>query len=124
MIRPQILTTKDGKTLSLSGAIGFQIADLRQLFQSLHDAMDTIESQIASTISEYVATNDLANCEPSGIEQYVADSVDLNQYGLSDQEFRITNYAVVKTYRFISGDIPAWSQGQSLNTCSDDMPVI
>lgn len=123
VVRPQVLTTRDGKTLSLSGAIGFRIADLGKLFNTLHDAMDTIESQIASSISEYVATHPLVECEPAKIELHVSKTVNLENYGLDGQEFRLTNFAVVKTYRFISGDLPAWSQGNSLNTMQDDRSV-
>ncbi len=123
VVRPQVLTTGDGRTLSLSGAIGFRIADLSQLFNTLHDAMDTIESQIASSIAEYVATHSLIECEPARIEAHVSDTVKLADYGLEGQEFRLTNYAVVKTYRFISGELPAWSQGNSLNTSHDDRPM-
>ena len=123
VIRPQVLTTLDGKTLSLSGAIGFQIDDLRKLFDSLHDAMDTVESQIGSAIAEYVSTHQLSECEPEKIERHVSIAVKLSNYGLSGQEYRITNYAVVRTYRFISGDLPAWSQGNALNTTQDYRPA-
>lgn len=123
VIRPQVLTTLDRKTLSMSGAIGFRITDLHMLFNTLHDALDTIESQIASTIAGYVATHPLSECDPKNIEVHVSEKISLSRFGLDGQEFRLTNYAVVRTFRFISGDLPSWSNGNALNTSQDDAHV-
>lgn len=120
VVRPQVLTTKDGKTLTLSGAVGFRIGDLEKLFNSLHDAMDTIEAKIGSCIAEYVSSHSVVECEPLKIESHVAEMIDLSKYGLEDQEFGLTSFAIVRTHRLITGDLPAWSQGDALNTSGDD----
>lgn len=120
VIRPQVLTTTDEKTITISGAVGFRIENLRMLFDTLHDAIDTIEAEIAMSIADYVSDHSLEECRPRHIKKHVYETIDIKDYGLADQEFSLTNYAVVRTFRFIGGDIPSWSNGNALNTTESD----
>lgn len=116
VIRPQTLTTRDGRAISLSGAVGYTITDLKKLYNTLHDADDTIEAEVNSHIAEYVVTHDFAECRPALVQEHVRSKVDLAQYGLSGQEFFLTNFAAVRTLRIITGDLPVWARGSGLNT--------
>lgn len=116
IVAPQTLTTRDGFTITVGSAIGYNVADLKQLYNSLHDADDTIDSEVASLVSSYVASNDAAFCTPEKIEEFVRDKLKLSEYGLGSQEFYVTNYAKAKTMRFITGEIRGWRHGQGLNT--------
>lgn len=120
IIRPQTLTTLDGKTIVLSGALGYAIEDLKKLYDSLDDAQDTNESEVASRLAEYVAVNKLPDCTPQQLENHVRDAMELTAYGLSGQQFFITSYAIVRTYRLITGEFPAWNHGGVLNTSRID----
>lgn len=120
MIRPQTLTTKDGHTITLSGALGYNILDIEKLFHTLHHPEDTVEAEVASLVAEYIVQNNLSVCSPDAIEEYVRNSMDLHQYGLGSQEFFLSSFTRVKTYRFITGEIPTWSRGQHLDTSSSE----
>ena len=113
IIRPQTLT-RDGQTITLSGALGYSIADMRQLFDTLDDAEDTIEAEVSSKIAKAVATVD--ECTQKSIEEFVRRSMDLKRYGLEGQEFSLTSFAVVPTFRVITGELPSGNWGSALDT--------
>lgn len=52
-------------------------------------------------VAEYVATNDLSNCTPKEIEESINKKLNIDDYGVSYEYFKIIGYAVVKTYRLI-----------------------
>jgi regulator of protease activity HflC (stomatin/prohibitin superfamily) len=111
VIPPQILTSKDGKAISVGGAVGYAIADLQKLYNTLHNPDDTIQSAVAACVAEYVANHPAVECIPSDIETAVSQNLRLEEYGLTTGEFYITNFAVVRTLRVITGEIRGWSTG-------------
>ena len=119
-IHPQTLTTRDGKTISLTACLGYAIRDVQKLFDTLDQPESTIESEVASMVSDFIATRTLEECTPENLQSHVREKLTLEQYGLSGEEFFLTNFAVVKTFRFITGDLPAWSQGGILDTNAHD----
>lgn len=120
MIRPQTLTTKDGHTITLSGALGYNILDIEKLFETLHHPEDTLEAEVTSLVAEYIVQNDLAQCSPDVIEAYVRGKMNLEKYGLGEQQFFLSSFTRVRTYRLITGDIPSWSRGSDLDTSSSE----
>ena len=116
IIRPQTITTNDGKVLTLSGVLGFSIVDLLKLYDTLEHAQDTVDAEVASSISTYCSGVTLEECRPRQIEEYVRGDVHLEKYGLAGQEFFVTSFAVVRTYRLITGDLPAYNYGRFLDT--------
>ena len=119
----QTLTTKDMKTITLSGMLGYEIRNLETLYRTLHDPHDTIVGQVCGLIADFVADNNLANCKPLDIEIYVASNLHLEKYGLQSSTFNILNYCVVKTYRIIDQGFRDWGSGQHLNTTEESIPV-
>lgn len=120
-IPPQALTTRDRHSITVGGAVGYVIDDLRRLYDTLHDADGTIDASVSAMISEYVATHDLTECTPLSIEECVRGQLDLSQYGLGSQEFYVTNFVACRTYRLINGEIRSWSYGSKLNTENADV---
>ena len=120
IIPAQTVTTKDGKAITIGAAVGYSITDLLQLYESIHDAADTIECEVSAVASEYFATHTFAECTPTAVAQHMRSTLDLSRYGLGDTEFHITNFAAVRTLRVITGDIRSWSQGAMLNTSESD----
>lgn len=116
VIRHQTITTKDGKAVTLSGALGFSITNLETLFNSLESPLDTIEALVSARVAEYIGSHALTECGSSMIERHVLGSVDLSLYGLGGQEFYINSFAVVRTYRFITGELPNWDRGPCIQT--------
>ena len=120
VISIQTITTLDNKTVTLSGSLGYAITDLLRLYQTLHDAEDTLEAEVQGLISDFVVRRNLAECTPDLIQLYVVRSLHLDRYGLGDVEFHIVQFAVVKTFRLIQGDIRTYKHGSSLDTSGDD----
>jgi regulator of protease activity HflC (stomatin/prohibitin superfamily) len=97
----QTLTTADGKTLTIGAALGYSVADVRRLYETLHNAEDTLGNIVQSAIAEFVATNGSTLCTPDRISDGVMARMDGAQWGLADFRVRITDFALVRTFRLI-----------------------
>jgi len=118
IIDSQTITTTDNKTITICGSLRYRIVDILKLYMTLHQPTDTICQEVGSMLSKYILQHDLATCKPEKIYKYIDDNVDLTRYGLGDVEFFITDFAVVKTYRLINGDLnryPSNSGGLETN---------
>lgn len=120
VISIQTLTTLDHKTVTLAGSLGYIITDLLRLYQTLHDAEDTLAVEVQGLIADFVARRNLAECAPGMIQYYVLQNLNLGRYGLGNVEFHIVQFAVVKTFRLIKDDIRDYKHGTSLDTGDDD----
>jgi hypothetical protein len=115
----QTLTTRDGKTMTVLGSLGYSIVDVLKLHLTLHDAESTIKQMVQGLVSEYVATHDLLDCTPAQVTAAVRAQLQLAKFGLGDVEFFLTGYVSnIRTYRLIS-DTMQWayeySSGLSTN---------
>jgi regulator of protease activity HflC (stomatin/prohibitin superfamily) len=113
----QTLTTLDGHTITLSGTLRYRIENLHKLYETLHDAEGTLSHIAQGAVADYIVTHPLEDCEPHTVVEAVSVVVkaELGNFGLNDIDVRITDYARVRTYRFIAQDV--WrSVGQTLNT--------
>lgn len=120
-IPTQTLTTLDGKTITVSGQVGYSISNIEMLYNTLHHPEDAIQSEIQLLVTKFIVTHTLAECTPSGIESFVEEKLDLAKYGLSNVEYYLTDYAVVKTYRIIQGFPKDYTYGgDNLNTDKED----
>lgn len=119
-IPTQTVTTRDGRTVTVSGTMGYAIADIGKLYNTLHHAEDTITSEGQGLISRFIARSDFADCLPAAIEVHVTEHLDLKRYGLAGMEFFVTDFAAVRTYRLIQGEPKDWSHGDSLTTNLED----
>lgn len=118
-LQPQTITTIDGKTITLCGTLRYKIEDVLKLHMTLHQPEDTIRQEVEAIITQYIIVNKLIDCTAYNISQYVADNVDLTRYGLADIEFFITDFAFVRTYRLIGGDMQRYLQnGRQIETNS------
>ena len=105
----QTITTLDGRTITLSGALQYRVADITPLFMKLHMAESTIAQESQAVLTDYIAWNEFSHCSPKDVMSHVQESVDLERYGLADVRFILKDFAVVKTYRFITGDLDTWT---------------
>lgn len=97
----QTLTTKDLNTISINGAIGYQINNIYTLYQTLYHPETTLINITMSEVAAYVFSKNLQDITPKEIENVVIKNLSSNDYGLKFQYYRITTFAVVKTYRLI-----------------------
>ena len=110
----QTLTTKDLKTITINGAIGYQIKNVVTLYQTLYHPETTLINITMSEVAEYVFTKNLNEITPQEIEKYVLEKLSSKDYGLNFEYYRITTFAVVRTFRFIQDQ--SWvSEGLSMN---------
>ena len=111
----QTLTTKDLKTITINGAIGYQISDIVQLYQTLYHPETTLINMTMSEVADYIFTKNLNEITPKEIEKAVINRLTSKNYGLKFEYYRITTFAVVRTFRFIQDQ--SWvSEGLSMNT--------
>ena len=122
LIPTQTITTKDKKTITIGGAIGFEILDLLKLYQTLQDPEDTIIYEAMGHTAQFITSHDLDDCEPKDIQMEVAMKMNLATYGLGKEQFFLTDFAVVRTYRIMQGGGRDWKHGDELNTSRADGP--
>lgn len=115
LIRPQTLTTSDGKVVTCAGAVGYSIGDLVKLYDTLESPNDTLENEVAAIVSRFIGGRPLKDATSPALEEFVRANLDLAKYGLTGQEFYTTSFAASKTYRFITGDLGTWQRDEQLN---------
>jgi regulator of protease activity HflC (stomatin/prohibitin superfamily) len=97
----QTVTTKDGHALTFSGVIRYAIADIRQLYDTLHHADDTIIDLASGAAADYVSQRLRADVTPEGLVEHVNGHLDLEGFGLGEGHFQIADFAFVRTYRLL-----------------------
>ncbi len=115
----QTITTLDHKTVTTSGALSYRVQDIEPLYMALHMAEDTISRQTQGIISKYIAWHEYCECSPEQVMIHVNATLDLEKYGLADVQYLLKDYAVVRTYRFITGNMETWTD-QSLQVNQQD----
>lgn len=101
----QTISTKDGKAITLAGSFGYRVVDVLKLYNSLHQAEATISLGVAGLITDFIIHRDVAEVVPADLTAHVLSRLNLRPYGLADEEFFLTDFAVVRTYRFMSGNV-------------------
>lgn len=100
--QPQTVTTRDGHALTFSGVIQYTVTDLLTLYQTLYQPDDTIVDIASALASQYVSERERDAVSPVGLGAFVSANMHLDDYGLSSSEFRIVDFAFVRTYRLLS----------------------
>jgi regulator of protease activity HflC (stomatin/prohibitin superfamily) len=110
----QTLTSKDLKTVTLSGSIGYSITNIETLYKTLYHPETTISNMAMSEMSNFIFNNDLKNIDPARIEKAVLSKLNAEDYGLKFEYFQITSFAVVRTLRLIQDQ--SWiSEGMDMD---------
>jgi len=110
----QTLTSKDIKTITISGAVGYSIIDIEKLYKTLYHPETTISNIAMSEVADFIFKNNLDSINPNTIEKAVIEKLNKDDFGLRFEYFRITNFAVVRTFRLIQDQ--SWvSEGLIMN---------
>lgn len=118
----QTLTTLDGKTLTCAGSVGYAIGDMVRLYQTLHDAEDTLRQRTMGAIANYVYTHLAAECTPAAVQADAGSKINLSQYGLTEATVQLTAFCFVRTHRLIMDSM--WGSASNLNTIThEDSPA-
>lgn len=116
----QTITTRDGRTVTVSGTIGYEIHDVGRLYDTLHHAQEALQSEAQGIVARFIAARDYEDCQPDAIEEHVPKAMDLGRYGMGGLELFVTDYAAPLTVRLIQGAPKDWVDGDSLNTTHED----
>lgn len=116
----QTMTTMDGKTMTIHGSIGYKILDVMKLHMTLHDAERSVQQEIMGHITHHIVNNNVVNCRPADIIDYVKKHANLEQYGLGDMDFFLTGMVSnVPTFRLIQDSIAGSNMYHSSLTTND-----
>lgn len=113
---PISVTTSDGQTLTLSGALGYVIRDLDRLYDRLQHAEDGIHAITTGAVTEFVANHTLSECSPLQIVEGARRLLHLRRFGLSVAQLTLTSYAKVRVIRLITDADSSSKWGNSLDT--------
>jgi len=119
MMGVQTLSTKDGKTVTLAASVGYKISDVGKLYDTLHHAEETIRQLAMSEIARFIQCRPIEECSPGEIENAVSKTLCLDQYGITSDGIRLTDFAVVRTYRLINDQ--RYGIGDVLDTTKRDI---
>lgn len=97
----QNLTTKDLKTVTLNGSIGYSISNIATLYDTMYEPESTITGIAMGAIADYIYTHDSIDINAQDIEKTVLETLDLKKYGLEVSYYKLINFAIVRTYRLI-----------------------
>lgn len=103
-IPPQTLTTRDGAAVTLAGQIGYSIADLDKLYDTLQQGESAVQSIAAGAVARHIVRLDRSECTLDKIE--AGCTLDLSRYGLTAGALQLTTFAFVKTLRIINDSHP------------------
>jgi len=98
----QTITTKDGHAVTIGGNILFEIVDVLRLYETLHHAQEALVDMVASAISRTVCGLNRDDCTPEAVEEGAATKFDMSKYGINQTSVHVTDFAFVRTYRFIT----------------------
>lgn len=98
---PHTISTKDGKILTLSMAVGFSITDpLAAMMRMNHPEISV--ASLASSISTKIVAGSLStDLECAAIEEHVLAGL-VNEPGYEFEFVRVTDFAFARTFRLLS----------------------
>lgn len=109
----QTLTSKDNKTITLNSSMGYSIEDIEKLYQTLYKPEMTLQNIAMGAIADVLNATDSTEITPELLEKAVFSKLKADDYGLKYEYFKITNFAIVQTYRLIQDQ--SWvSEGFSM----------
>ncbi|WP_099766406.1 SPFH domain-containing protein [Chryseobacterium sp. 52] len=110
----QTLTSKDLKTITIEGSVGYIISDIEKLYETLYRPESTIANIVKSEMAEYIFNNETNDIVPEKLEKVVLEKLNMENYGLIFEYFKVSNFALVKTFRLIQDQ--SWtSEGVYMN---------
>lgn len=99
----QTLTTSDNHTVVCSFAVGYALADIFKLYNTLFSANETIVTTVASFVSDKVANTARADLSAVHISQQLTEqlSTEFDKYGLKNVTIRLQDFAFIRAFRII-----------------------
>lgn len=106
----QSITTKDSRTLAVSGAVEYSIYDPKKALLQVQNFDASLQNLSMGIIANYVKQRSYQDCiKIDGLEQEVIDRIKdrAGDWGLKVTKFWITDLAEHRVYRLMTQDSPA-----------------
>ena len=99
----QTLSTRDGAVVMVGAAVGYAVADIQRLYDTLHHAEDTLSQLAGSAIARHVFRSNRALLTPEALQADVSAEVsaDFERFGLSQVDVRITDFTFTRALRLV-----------------------
>lgn len=101
MMSMQTLTSKDKATITMNGSIGYSIDNIEKLYNTLYHPEITISNMVMSEAAQYIYNHNAAEITPDLISEAVMKQIDMLDYGIRFEYYKVTNFAAIRAYRFI-----------------------
>lgn len=110
----QTCTTKDGKTITIKSALGYSIKDVEKLYNTLYHPETSLQNIAMSEVSSLVFSTLTDEIIPQKIEEQTLKALQKTDYGIEFEYFKLTSFAVVRTYRLIQDNTYSY-EGLEMN---------
>jgi len=112
----QSVTTKAGECITLSGTVGWRLADVKIAYEQLHNPDDWILNTALAAIAETVYQS-TGECSPESVGAEAMRRLQTKDFGrtrgIEIWNISITDLSKVRTYRLITGEGDIrWSPGR------------
>lgn len=110
----QTCTTKDLKTITVKASVGYSIIDVELLYNTLCHPETSILNIAMSEAAAMIFEMNTSDIRPADIEMRALAALTEKEYGIKFEYFKITNFAIVRTYRLIQDHTYSW-EGLNMN---------
>lgn len=110
----QTLTTKDKQTITISGSIGYKITDIEKLYDTIYQPEMTVSNMAMGNIADYISSKDLPYVDQNELQEHALLALNKTDFGIEFTYYKITTFAVVRTYRIIK-DNEWFHEGLQMN---------
>lgn len=106
-LRGQSVFSKDGRNMTVSGAIRYRITDARKALLTINDVDKSLAVLALGIILEYVGERDTADCtNPMGLADEILKGIreQAAGWGVKVMEVKITDWGTAQNLRVIMND--------------------
>jgi regulator of protease activity HflC (stomatin/prohibitin superfamily) len=96
----QTVMTRDAKPVSVSVAVQFSVRDVQQMFENVFNPEATVLTRVQSSIASAISELDSEHLTYEAVTSAAKVSIPY-EWGLSDVDVRVTNFAIVRTMRLM-----------------------
>lgn len=104
----QSVTTRDGKTLAVSGAVRYEIEDAKKALLSIYNYDTSIQNIAMATIASVISRTPYSDCKYDFIAQEAFEELqaEAEGWGIEIDDVWLTDLVVHKAYRLMMADVP------------------
>lgn len=103
-LRPQTLTTKDGKSIVVRSVVKYEIKKVKPYLLDIWDRADVLSDVTMAAVAAAVSTSTFSELIACGIEDTVTSTVrqQVNQYGFKIHKITFSDFGMIRSIRLIT----------------------